>query len=111
MSPADCPKDFKFKNFVELWEMKAIRSLAQVREFILDGKLTIEVYQGVAKPLTDESGHGLVQFLAQHVQPYTVGWSNVIDFMRMDEGSKFCISSSIIDANLLNVLYLEVFYH
>ena len=89
MSPIDCPKDYKFKNFVELWEVKATRSLARVRKLVLDGELTIEVYQGVAKPLTEKSGHGLVHFLAQHVQPYTVGWSNVIDFMRIDEG---CIS-------------------
>ena len=78
-------KDYKFKNLLELWEVKAMRSLSQLRKLIVDGKVTVEVYHGVVKPLADRSGHGFVEFLAQHVQPYTVGWSNIIDYMRLDQ--------------------------
>ena len=47
--------------------------------------MTIEVYQGVVKPLSERTGHEFVEFVAQHVQPYTVGWSNIIDYMRLEE--------------------------
>ena len=50
-------KDYKFKNLVELWEVKATRSLSQVRKLVAGGRVTIEVYQGVVKPLSDRSGH------------------------------------------------------
>ena len=66
--------------------MKAIRSLTRLRNLITEDKVTIEVYHGVVKPLTDRSGHEFVEFLAQHVQPYTVGWSNIIDYMALDQG-------------------------
>ena len=47
--------------------------------------MTIEVYQGVVKPLSERTGHEFVEFVAQHVQPYTVGWSNIIDYMRLEQ--------------------------
>ena len=62
-----------------------MRSLSQLRKLVSEGRVTIEVYHGVVKPLTDRSGHEFVEFVAQHVQPYTVGWSNIIDYMRLDQ--------------------------
>ena len=47
--------------------------------------MTIEVYHGVVKPLSERTGHEFVEFVAQHVQPYTVGWGNIIDYMRLEE--------------------------
>ena len=43
------------------------------------------MYQGVVKPLSERTGHEFVEFVAQHVQPYTVGWGNIIDYMRLEQ--------------------------
>ena len=85
-------KDYKFKNFVELWEVKATRSLRTLRKLLVEGKVTIEVYHGVVKPLSERTGHEFVEFVAQHVQPYTVGWSNIIDYMQLDQVCFKCFS-------------------
>ena len=86
-SATDLPsvKDYKFKNMVELWEVKATRSLRTLRQLLVEGKVTIEVYQGVVKPLSERTGHEFVEFVAQHVQPYTVGWGNIIDYMQLEQ--------------------------
>ena len=50
-SATDLPsvKDYKFKNMVELWEVKATRSLSQLRKLLVDGKVTT-VYQNDVRP-------------------------------------------------------------
>jgi hypothetical protein len=73
----------KSKNIVQVFEMKALRALIDLRSRLLNGSLTIELYMGVLKPLTEPDGHDLVNFICTRIKPYTVGWSNVIDYIEL----------------------------
>ena len=56
-----------------------------MREIVISGKLSIEVYHGVVKPLSDSSVQDLIEYLAIEDRPYTVDQSNLIDNFRLDE--------------------------
>ena len=73
----------KSRNIVEVFETKAIRDIGNMRSRLLDGTVSIELYVGVLKPLTENDGHDLVNFITTVIKPYTIGWSNVIDYMEL----------------------------
>ena len=74
----------KSKNIVEVFETKARREIDNLRSELLNKKVTIELYVGVLKPLTEADGHDLVNFITTVLKPYTVGWSNVIDYIELE---------------------------
>ena len=80
----------KSKNIVQVFEAKANHALANLRSKLLNGSLTIELYVGVMKPLTEPDGHDLVNFISNTIKPYSVGWSNVIDYMELGNLHDLC---------------------
>lgn len=75
----------KTKDIVQVFESRVILMLGNMRSKLLTGSLTIELYVGEVMPLTQPGGHDLVRFIATKVKPYTVGWSNVIDYMELGD--------------------------
>lgn len=71
------------KNIVQVFEAKAMNALSNLRSKLLSDTVSIELYVGVLKPLTEPDGHGLVSFITNIIKPYTIGWSNVIDYMEL----------------------------
>jgi len=75
----------KERNLVQVFEARALTMLGNIQSRLLSKKLTIELYVGVVKPLSNNEGHDLVHFIADKVKPRTIGWSNVIDYMELGE--------------------------
>lgn len=77
--------DDRSKNLVQVFEAKVLGVLHCLRSKLLSGSLTVELYVGEVKPLSQPDGHDLVNFIVNRVVPYTVGWSNVIDYIELGD--------------------------
>ncbi|KAL7544104.1 hypothetical protein ACHAXR_013582 [Thalassiosira sp. AJA248-18] len=73
----------KRRTLVQSFEARALSKLEDIRTRVLSKKLTIELYVGIVKPLSQDDGHSLVHFIVNRIQPRTIGWSNVIDYMEL----------------------------
>ncbi|EJK46250.1 hypothetical protein THAOC_35095 [Thalassiosira oceanica] len=72
-------------NIVQTFESRVTHLLGSLRSKLVQGHVTVELYAGIVKPLSERDGHDIVKFIAAKVKPYSIGWSNVIDYMPLDK--------------------------
>ncbi len=67
-------------NLVQVFVFRTMSILGNIRQMLIDENLSIELYFGKVEPVTNTSGHEIVKFITNNVQPQSIGWSNVIDY-------------------------------
>lgn len=72
------------ESVIELVLLRRLRQVSRLKELVQSDRVKIDVRWGDLKPMSDESGHDLVQEIFK-LQPNTMSWSNLVDYFCQQE--------------------------